>query len=239
MAISFNDGTTASNGGTQVSSYPVTIPAGVLANDVVLFVVSAFHTTDETLQVSATGSTPVIIGTSQNSGGGGFVLNAALFYFVAAASDAGKVITASCVSGDTANWAIALAAWTGASNSAPIDVSGVALAQGASSTITCPSETTGVANDWDLQIVGAALGGSAYTGGAGFTQRESISDASSGCTGIIYDSNGPVGASGTSIGGANFANAGNNSWWAGWTVGLAPAVAAPGSPVTVAYMSTM
>jgi hypothetical protein len=230
MAITWNTGTTVSNGGSAVASQAVTIPAGVRTGDTILFVVSAFHTLDETIQASSTGTTPVIIGSSQNVGGGGFVLNAALFYVVATASDPGSVITASFVSGDTANWAIALGAWSGTSTTAPIDVSGVATAQGASSTITCPSETTGVAGDWDLQIVGAGLGGSAYTGGTGFTQRESISDASSGATGLIFDSNAAVGVAGTSIGGATFANAGNNSWWAGWTVGLAVGPPPPPPP---------
>src|SRR5580704_9173314 len=228
MAVTWHTGTAASSGGTAQPSYGVTIPAGVSAGDVLLVAYSAFGTLDETIQVSSTGTTPVIIGSSLNSGGGGFVCNAALFYVIAGASDAGKVITASLVSGHNSKWAGGIGAWTGANNTTPVDVSGSALSNGASSTITCPSKTTTVANDWDIQIMCAGLGGSAYTGGTGFTQRETVSDPSSGATVAIFDSNGAAGAAGTTIGGAAFANAGNNSWWAGFTVGLAPA-AAPSS----------
>jgi hypothetical protein len=194
VPITFNTGTATSNGGSTVTSWAVTIPAGVLANDVVLVVFSAFRgTAAETIQVSSTGTAPAIIGSTQSVTFGSDDVKSALFYFVASATDAGKVITGSFVSGDVANWAVALAAYTGALTSGPIDVSGAATSSGASSTITCPSEVTNVANDRDIQIVGAALGGSAYTGGTGFTQRESVSDPSSGSTAFIYDSNASVG----------------------------------------------
>lgn len=223
MTISFNTGTATSNGVSSVVSLALTIPAGVLAGDVIFIVFAAFNQiVTETVQASSTGTAPVLIGSSQNVAFSGSDLHSAIFRVVAGASDAGKVITGSLVSGDTAQWAGALAAYTGASGTSPVDVQGAVTAAGASSTVTCPSEITGVANDWDIQVLGAAVGGAAYTGPAGFTQREKVVDAASGAAAAIYDSNSSVGPAGTVIGGAAFANAGNNSWWAGFTVGLAP-----------------
>jgi hypothetical protein len=226
MAISWNTGTTVSNGVALDANRPVTIPAGVNSGDVIIVAFCAFRAaaTAETMQASSTGTAPTLIGSSQQTAFfNSNTVTGGLFSIVAGASDAGKVITGSLVSGDTANWAAAVGAWTGASNSSPVDVSGATTATGNNSSLTCPSETTGVANDWDLQVFVAALGGAAYGGGGGFTQRESVVDGSSGAGAVIYDSNGSVGGSGTGIGGANFTNAGNNSWWIGWTVGLAPA----------------
>jgi hypothetical protein len=228
MAISWNTGTATSGGSGGAASYNITIPAGVLQNDVVFVVFSGLGSSSaETVQASSTGTSPSIVQSSQDVGISGTHCAMALFSFVASASDAGKVITGSLVSGDSVNWAAAIGAWSGASTSSPIDVSGVTANAGSGNSLTCPSETTGVANDWDLQIVGAALGGSSYTGPGGFTQRESVADGSSGSAAIIYDSNGSVGGSGTSIGGGVFTNAGHDNWWAGWTVGLAPSAGTP------------
>ena len=235
MPISFNTGATASDGVPSVPSQALTIPAGVNAGDLVLFVASGFDVTAvETIQVASTGTTPTIIGATQNTPLLGTHYNhGALFSFIAAASDAGKVITASFASADNAEWAVGLGAWPGTLLSGPIDVSGAAVSSGASATITCPNEVTATAGDWAVQIVAAALGGSTFTGGAGFTQREALSDPGSGSTVLIYDSNAPVGPAGTTIGGATFANAGNNNWWVGWTVGLAPAAGPRGGRVQV------
>lgn len=230
MAIAWNTGATVSNGTSNVSSQAITIPAGVNAGDVLLVVVTGFDFgsgTTETVQASSTGTAPVIIGTTQQVTFSASFLNTALFYVVAASGEGGKVITGSFVSGNLASWAIALGAWSGVSNGSPVDVSGAATASGNGSTITCPNETTTAAGDWCVQLLGVALGGSAYTGGAGFTQRESVVDSTGGQGAVIYDGNGSAGGAGASIGGANFANAGNNSWWVGWTVGLTPAVAPP------------
>lgn len=240
MPITWNTGTTASNG-AHVASQAITIPAGVLAGDVLIVPFSAFglaFAPAETIQVSSTGTTPVLVGSVQNTATfSDRILNAAIFSVVAGASDAGKVITGSVVSGHDAEWAAAIGAWTGVYNSGPVDVNGAATATGVSSTGSCPSETTGAAGDWDLQIICAALAGAAYTGGAGFTQRESVVDATSGAAVAIFDSNGPVGGAGTSIGGATFANAGNSSWWAGFTVGLSPVPSGTLAPAGLASSS--
>jgi hypothetical protein len=223
VAISWNTGTTVDDNNSNQATQVVTIPAGVLAGDLILVMVTGWDSplATETIQASSTGTAPVIIGTSQSVSFSGDNLQGALFYIVASASDPGKVITTSFVSGDLARWSIALGAWTGVSNSRPVDVSGAATASGASSSLTCPTEVTTVNGDWCIQAAAVALGGSAYTGGSGFTQRESVVDSNSGGGAFIYDSNGPAGA-GQTIGGAVFSNAGHNSWWAGFTVGLAP-----------------
>jgi hypothetical protein len=238
MAISWNTGTATSGGGGGATSYNITIPAGVLQNDVVFVVFSALGSSSpETVQASSTGTSPSIVQSSQTVSIAAVHCAMALFYFVASSSDAGKVITGSLVSGDSSNWAAAIGAWSGASTSSPIDVSGVTSNAGNGNSLTCPSETTGVANDWDLQIVGCALGGASYSGPGGFTQRETVADGASGAAAIIYDSNGSVGGGGTSIGGGVFTNAGHSNWWAGWTVGLAPA--AGGTPQTATASLTV
>jgi hypothetical protein len=229
VSITWNTGTTVNDGNTAKASQTVTIPAGVLNHDVMLVVVTGWTSTGatETIQASSTGTTPVIIGTTQSTSFSGSNLQGAVFYVVAGASDAGKVITASFVSADNAKWSIALGAWTGVSNSSPVDVSGAAVASGGSASVTCPAKTTNVANDWAVQLAAAGLGGAAYTGPGGFTQRESVVGGSSGGAAVIYDSNGSVGGAGSSAGGAVFSNSGHNNWWAGFTVALAPAPPAP------------
>lgn len=224
MAIGFRTGATNSNGGGTQTTLTITIPATVQAGDVILVAFTGFGVTSDTVQASSTGTAPTIVGSSQSSPSfNSHVTNSALFVIVAGASDAGKVITGSLLSGGSVQWAAALGVWTGVSNSSPVDVNGAATAAGNGSTVTCPNKTTGVAGDWDIQIIAATLGGSSYTGGGSLTQRESVSDASSGCTAAIFDSNASVGGSGTVIGGTVFSNTGNNSWWVGFTVGLAPA----------------
>ena len=229
MAISWNTGTTATSGGPGAVFLDITIPAGVNQGDLLLVAFAAFSAVSETVQASSTGTAPAIVGSSQAVSFGGNTLNAAVFSVKAGASDAGKVLRGSYVSGGLAQWAAGIGAWAGTSASSPVDVSGAAVSAGASATITCPSEITAASNDWCAEIVSAALGGSSFTGGAGFTQREAFSDPASGCTVLIYDSNASAGPAGTSIGGAQFANAGHNNWWAGFTVGLAPPPPPPGA----------
>lgn len=219
----YNTGTKISNGNTGAGSENLTVPVGVKKGDVCWLIVTAWETASatETIQVGSTGTVPLIVGTTQNVSFSGSNHHGALFKFVASATDAGKVITASLLSANNAKWALAIVTYTGALG---LDVSNVTTNSGNGSTITCPTVTTTVPGDWCLQLVSAALGGSAYTGGAGFTQRQSVSDPASGATAFAYDSNGSVGPNGINTGGAVFANAGNNSWWIGWTVAMSPAV---------------
>ena len=240
MAISYNTGTTAS--ADTSASVNITIPSGVLVNDVMLMSLEVF---------TEDASAPTV---SFSGGGGGWTLitptdasanpQVATFgssiwsygyayYRVATAGDPGATLTVS-ESGSAAGttwFAVALASYTGASTSAPIDVAGGANARGAyGTTVTCPSETTGVTGDWAVYLgpCGPAVG-SVIHGPAGSTQRQAVvSDAGIGAA--INDSNGSVGNSGTGIGGGTFSatSGSGNVWWEAFTVGLAPPGA--GSP---------
>jgi hypothetical protein len=220
---SYNTGTTANSGGSQTASQALTIPAGVLAGDVMLLLVQGFTvaTTAATLAVASTGTAFIQIGTTQFINNGSISDQGAIYYAVAGASDAGKVITAS-VSGSatSAFWALALASYTGASNTAPIDVSGGTAVFAAS--ITCPPETTGVSGDWAVYLGGGGCNtGATLTGPSGSTSRQNVVD-SAGIGAAINDSNGSVGAAGTGIGGGTFGiNFGSGAITA-FTVGLAP-----------------
>ena len=91
MAISFNTGTTADGGAGFNASQAITIPAGVLAGDVIVVAFTAFSgNVTETIQASSTGTAPVIIGTSQEAGFGGNFLDGAIFYIVAGAFRRGE-----------------------------------------------------------------------------------------------------------------------------------------------------
>lgn len=222
MTISFNTGTTVDDANTLTTSQNVIIPAGVKAGDVILFVVTGWDSAAavEIIQASSAGTPPVAIGTTQSVTFSATNLQGAIFKIIAGASDAGKIITVSFVSGDTAKWSIALGAWTGASGSGPVDVSAATTASGLGTSLTCPV-VNGNAADWCVELAAMALGGSAYSGPAtGFTQRESHVNGTSGGGAFIWDSNAPAGSP---MGGAIFTNAGNNNWWTGFTIGLAPA----------------
>ena len=224
MAISFNTAASSNTGGVSQTSFTLTIPAGVHSGDVVWLVVHGFQSVSavNTLQVSSTGTAPVQVGAQQQSPqASGFWADGAVFQFVASATDAGKVITASFTDNRTALWALALAAYAGASNSAPVDVSG-GTATG-TSPLTFPAETTTIAGDWAIYL--AAFGESAnasFTGPAGTTNRASTE--SGGVGAAIWDSNASVGGAGTGIGGAAFqlSSTAATVWLTGFTIGLAP-----------------
>ena len=213
MAISFNTGTTGAGS--------TTIPAGVLAGDVMLLVVNAFSNgVSPVVSVSSTGTAFAQIGPQQAGGSAsGFSSFGAIFYAVATATDAGKIITASATGGGTLSFATALAAYTGASNSAPIDVSGGAGS--GVSPLSFPTLITGQANDWaiSLSAYGENTGGGVTVSSG--TLRENH-EPSFGVGAGIWDSNGSVGGSGTSIGGNTVSSAAGSVWLTAFTVGLAP-----------------
>lgn len=224
MAISFHAGVTID--ATAAASLGIVIPAAVSAGDVVFVVFSSFTTAGTTLTVSSTGTAPTLLASVQSPLFSGNIATVAVCYVIASATDPGKVITATRADSANANWASALGAWTGARTVSPVDVSGNATAAGAGTTITCPTLSSGAAGDWALQFLGGASSGASFSGGAGFTQRESDTPGS-GVIAAIYDSNASVGGIGSSVGGAVFSSGSNSNWWAGFTVGLAPPSAAP------------
>lgn len=221
MAITYNTGAVSPSPNT---TNVLTIPAGVLAGDVMLLVVNGFApTAGASLTVSSTGTAFTQIGSTQAGGAGasGYYAYGGIYYAVASSTDHGKVISVSVSGGGSTFVCCALTAYTGASNSAPIDVSGGTNA--ASSPLTFPAETTGVANDWAVYL--SAWGESSnasYTGPSGTTSREAVEAGGVGCG--IWDSNGSVGGSGTSIGGSGktFSSTAGTVWLTGFTIGLAP-----------------
>lgn len=222
MAISFNTGTTGA--GTT------TIPAGVLAGDVMLLVVNGFSNgVSPVVSVSSTGTAFTQIGPQvQGGSASGFSSYGAIFYAVASATDAGKVITASITGGGGPSFATALAAYTGASNSAPIDVSNGAGS--GVSPLAFPTLITGQAGDWAISLSAYGEGsGGGVTVSSG-TLRENH-EPSFGVGAGIWDSNGSVGGSGTSIGGNTVSSAAGSVWLTAFTVGLAPPSAATGGTV--------
>jgi hypothetical protein len=225
--ITYNTSAAAADG-TQEASQNLTIPAGVLAGDVMLLAVAAFYTAAFTPAIASTGTAFTQIGASQAGGNAdGFVLNGSIWYAIASASDAGKVITAS---GNSAFWGLSLVAYTGASNSAPVDVDGGTLVTSSSTTsIVCPSETTGVSGDWAVYLCPYGIQApTGFSGPAGTTQRTNTEGSGVGTS--VYDSNGSVGGPGTGIGGGSFSGSGAAYWWTAFTVGLAPPVTAAAPP---------
>ena len=224
MPVSFNTATSNNGGGVSQASLSLTIPAGVLAGDILLLAVHGFQNVSavNTLQASSTGTTPVQVSTQQQSPlASGFWADGAIFRVVASATDAGKVLTASFADSRTALWALALAAYTGASGSSPVDVSG-GTATG-TSPLTFPAETTSIAGDWAIYLAPFAESTNAsFTGPAGTTNRASTENGGVGCA--IWDSNGSVGGAGTGIGGAAFqlSSTAATVWLTGFTAGLAP-----------------
>ena len=225
MAISFNTGTKGDSGGVAAASQTLTIPAGVLAGDVVIFVAAAFAgASGATLSASSTGTAPVLKRQAQTASFAGNFLNGGYWEFIASATDTGKVITITLSGGTNPFWAAALGAWTGASSTAPVDVDGVNTATGASITDNCPALTTGVAGDWAVYMAAAGMPSQAINEPAATISRQKDTATSNICADIC-DSNASVGPAGTGIGGAAFtysAGAAGNCWYVVFTVGLAP-----------------
>lgn len=243
---SFNTGATAS--AVTATSVNLSIPAGVLAGDL-MWLALTLHTEVNTQ--------PAV---SFAGGGGGWTLvsmtNASVnpqdpndgalvfdwcyaYYRVATAGDIGATLTISetgSAAGTT--WiSAAMAAYTGA-KATQADVAGGASRQGNGIlNVTCPTLNTGVAGDWSVFLGGGAPGvGASFVGPAGSTQRESVV-SSAGVAAGIWDSNGSVGGAGTPIGGGTVST-GNSGviWMSAFTIGMAPppppAVVAGGNQLT-------
>jgi hypothetical protein len=229
VRITYNTGTSGDSGGGTAANQQLTIPAGVLGGDLVLFVACGFNgSAGATLSASSTGTTPVLLDQNQTAGtNNGIRSNGAVWAFTAAgaagqvSSDAGKVITITCSSGSV-YWSAALGAWTGVAGG--VDVHGGFAAEsttgGAKAT---PAETTGAANDWAVYLAAMGLPSGNLTEPAGTASRvKHVSGTFIGAD--ICDSNGSVGPAGTSIGGAGETYApifSANTWYSLFTVGLA------------------
>lgn len=233
MAISFNTG--AKNSANTAASVTLAIPAGVLVNDVMVMALEVFTetATAPTISFSGGGGTwtlvPVTPGTNPEVATAGATIwsYGYAYYRVATAGDPGATITIT-ESGSAAGttwFAVAMGAYTGASTASPIDVAAGNNAQGTSGG-TGPAVTTVTANDWALQLACVGINGTPL-GGPGTSRQNIVSSAS---VGAAIDDGGAAVAAGTSIGGGSWTQAGNTSnWWSLFTIGLAPAGAAPAS----------
>lgn len=240
----YNTGTTADNNtGSPLATQAITIPAGILGGDVVFICATNVNliATPAAMSAASTGTTPVQAGTT---GTGTEPLPAsvatAVWYFTAAgtfgsaSSDVGKVVTITATSTSTGFISAALAAYSGASNSSPVDVVGNAFGGAGVASVTCPSKVTGVAGDWAVYFGSGAAEGGGLAGPSGATMRQSVmSGADVGVA--VYDSNGSAGAAGSTIGGGTFTtSSATNSILVAFTLGLAPpAAATAGRPLVV------
>jgi hypothetical protein len=223
VAISFNTAARADSGAVTAANVQLTIPAGVLAGDVVLVVASAFAgASGATLSASSTGTAPVLVDQAQTALFAGLFHNGGLWQFTASGSDAGKVITVTLSGGTNPFWSAVLAAYTGVNGAAPVDVHGVNTAAGSGITQNTPSLTTGTANDWAVQAAAVATPNNALTEPAGTTSRQK-NIAASFIAADICDSNASVGGAGTGIGGGTYSVGAGNVWYVTWTAGLTPA----------------
>lgn len=228
MAISFNASANANSGASQAGSQAVTIPAGVLTGDAVIIICTqvVISGTSGTLTPTSTGTTPTQIGATLTLSSGSITLLSAAYYFVASPSDASKVVTITNGS-QFGFWSLSVAAYTGASASSPIDVSQGATTAIGSSSVACPSLTTGVSGDWAVYLSAGAFENGTITVPSGATSRTAVVAASD-VVAAITDSNASVGGSGTSIGGGTFtAGSNSNNFLSAWTIGLSPTGGAP------------
>jgi hypothetical protein len=241
VAITFNTGTTAQlTAVPQSESFTFTVPAGVAVNDVMIAVVECFTYTSASPAVavpsSGGGNWQQISVLADSGPSAGLDSYVTAWWRAAASSDPGSTFTTdfSGPQGATDNfwWAAALGSYTGASTTSPVDAAGAAGALATS--VTCPSETTGVNGDWALYLAGVTLGvAGSITGPSGAAQRENaLSGANVGAA--LFDSNGSVGNAPASIGGGTFSTAAG-SWWGALTVALSPAPVTPPNVPPVLY----
>jgi hypothetical protein len=236
-----NTGTTATRGqSAHTVAFTFTVPAGVLAGDVMIVGINTFSfplTGPATTTPTSGGGSWTAIGplvAAQNGVAGTF---ATAWYRVATAGDPGSTFTISWSGGvggtDGFWWTAVMDAYSGFWTADPIaqsitPTSGAETAVGAS-----PSGTTLRAGSWVVQLgpITPNSGGTITGVPAGMTQRQ-LSNGNSGVSCASADSAGSAGAAGTAIGGGSFtsSNAPDN-WWAQWTIELATIGA--GGPVTV------
>ena len=223
MAVSYVTQANNNTSATTVTSYTITIPSSVQAGDVLFLVANCFYwaSASATITASSTGSAWTRQGSSVYVAGTNSYNNGALFYLVAASTDAGKVVTVSTTASLYYN--LTMVVYRGASGT----FDGVAVTSSATltTTDTCPSVTTAQSGTWLACFASLCNGGgTAFTSCTGpanaSTVREANVGSSSGVA-VASDSNGAVSA-GTQTPG-HFTPS-QTADYITWTVGLAPAV---------------
>ena len=203
----FNTGATAT--AVTAASVGITIPSGVLTNDVMVMLVQCFteDSTQPTISISGGGGSWTLapVGTGNNPAlaqNGTIFSYGFLYYRVATSGDPGAALTITETGSAAATtwFAVALGAYTGFYTTAPIGHAG--SASSLTNTVQCPAQTTTSANSWAVYAGGGGVNGSGTVGGgpSGATSREAVS-SSAGIGASLFDSNASVGAVGASFGG--------------------------------------
>lgn len=213
-SISLNDHGAVFQNATG-SSFTFTIPESVISGDVMIIGVNAFINSTPTLTIASTGSPWIQLGSTIPAGAAGYSAYGAVFYCIASATDAGKIVTINNTASGDPYYTLVFAAYSGASKSSAIDVSGD-NATTSNTTVTCPSETTGANNDWAVYVCN---GGPLISGFPANTLYRDEADAS-GTSTVITDSGTSVGLSGTGIGGGTFTSSNGSGGFVAWTIGL-------------------
>ena len=245
MALSYNTGATAS--ADTSASVSLSIPSGVLTGDLMLMSLTVFTEDSSAPSVgfSGGGGTWTLIATTDSSAnpqvaaGSGVYSYGFAYCRVATSGDPGATLTVSETgSGAGSTWlAAAVASYTGGGGGSPVDVAGGNEATGSGGLqVTCPSLTTGVANDWAVYLGGGAPGsGSSFTAPAGTTQRQAVVSGA-GIGAAIFDSGGTVGGAGTGIGGGSLGTASAGAaWLTVFTTAIEPYTAPPVNVPPVLY----
>ena len=217
-------GPTATAGAGQTTAQAVTLPADVLPGDTVIFAVAAVPLIGSFTTISVTTdktTVPVQTGPTENQTVTSASLTAAVYKMTVLETDLGATLTFH--STDNPFWAIALASYSSTAGAGAIDVINGQVSAAAAASEACPVLTTGADGDWALYLTAGTFEESGVTGPAGATDRVSVISGSL-VAAAIYDSNGSVGAAGTSIGsGKTFSDTGPNAlnMIATFTIGLA------------------
>jgi hypothetical protein len=245
-----NTGTTATLGqSAHTVPFTFTIPAGVLAGDVMLVSVNTFSfplTGPATSTPTSGGGSWTAVGPLVAAQDGTAGVFATAWYRVATAGDPGSTFTISWTGGvggtDGFWWTATHDSYTGFWTPDPVAQS-ITPTSGAQTAVgSCPSGTSLRSGSWVVQLGPITPNSSGTITGvpSGMTQRQ-LSNGNSGVSCASADSGASVGAAGTPIGGGSFttSNATDN-WWAEWTIELATvgapaaAVSAPTPPPLIA-----
>jgi hypothetical protein len=245
-----NTGTTATLGqSAHTVAFTFTIPAGVLAGDVMLVSVNTFSfplTGPATSTPTSGGGSWTAVGPLVAAQDGTAGVFATAWYRVATAGDPGSTFTISWTGGvggtDGFWWTATHDSYTGFWTPDPVAQS-ITPTSGAQTAVgSCPSGTSLRSGSWVVQLGPITPNSSGTITGvpSGMTQRQ-LSNGNSGVSCASADSGASVGAAGTPIGGGSFttSNATDN-WWAEWTIELATvgapaaAVSAPTPPPLIA-----
>lgn len=227
--ITFNTGATG-NSSSQQASFTVTVPAGVLAGDLMVLVVNMNSTSNAgsgAAVSSSAGTTFTRVGSPVVTGTGTGIISLTAFTAVAGASDAGSTLTVTAQATGTFFGSATLGAYTGAASAG---VSATAFTASGSATATAPSVTTTVTGEVVLWAATANVPGSGTAVVSGTQantyafQREATSTG--GNVTVLGDTC-QWWPSGTAQGGVQFS--GVTATWAMMTLALVPAAGYDGS----------